>query len=53
MMVKLTPNVNFTNILRAAFSYQSFAQSFFVLTVKVKRFIGARIFAQKLLLNDG
>jgi hypothetical protein len=28
----LTSGLNFTNILRAAFSYESFAQSFFILT---------------------
>jgi hypothetical protein len=28
-----TPKVNFTSILRTAFSYKSFAQSFFVLEV--------------------
>jgi hypothetical protein len=38
--------VNFTNILRTAFPYESFVQSFFVLAVKVKLFIGARILAQ-------
>ncbi len=31
--------VNFTNILRVAFSYKSFAQSFFVLEVWVKLFL--------------
>jgi hypothetical protein len=36
----------FTNILRVHFSYESFAQSFFVLAVKVKLFICARILAQ-------
>jgi hypothetical protein len=46
MTLKLTPGVNFINILRAAFSFKSFAQSFFVLAVKVKLFIGARILAQ-------
>ncbi len=40
------PGVNFTNILCAAFSYESFARSFFVLEVKVKLFIGARKLAQ-------
>jgi hypothetical protein len=38
--------VNFTNILRAPFSYVSFARSFFVLVVKVKLFICKRILAQ-------
>jgi hypothetical protein len=37
--------VNFTNIFRAAFWYKSF----FVLAVKVKLFIAARILAQMLL----
>jgi hypothetical protein len=40
--------VNFTNILRAAFSYESFARSFFVLEVKVKLFIGAKKMAHLL-----
>ncbi len=35
------PGVNFTNILRAPFSYVSFMRSFLVLAVKVKLFIGA------------
>jgi hypothetical protein len=48
-----TPWVNFTNILHTAYSYQSFARSFFVLAVKVKLFIGARILAQMHLLNVG
>jgi len=34
--------VNFINILRAVFSYKSFAQSFFLLEVKVKFFTGAK-----------
>jgi hypothetical protein len=38
--------VNFTNILRVAFSDKSFARSFFVLAEKVKLFIGPRILAQ-------
>jgi hypothetical protein len=38
--------VNFTNILRATFSYKSFALSFWVLAVKVKLFVCARILAQ-------
>ncbi len=38
--------VHFTNILRAAFLYESFARSFFVLAVNVKLFIGAIILAQ-------
>ncbi len=32
LLVKLTLKVNFTNILRVAFMYKSFACSFFVLT---------------------
>jgi hypothetical protein len=32
MLIKLTPGVNFTNILRATSSNESFAQSFFILT---------------------
>ncbi len=40
--------VNFTNILRAAYSYESFARSFFVLNFKVCTFFGAKISAQKL-----
>jgi hypothetical protein len=41
-----TPWVNFTNILLAAFLYKCFGLSFFVLAVKVKLFIYARILAQ-------
>jgi hypothetical protein len=33
LLVKLTISVNFTNILLAAFLYESFARSFFVLTL--------------------
>jgi hypothetical protein len=32
MLVKLTPSVNFINVLRAAFAYVSVAAAFFVLT---------------------
>jgi hypothetical protein len=45
--------VNLTNILHAAFLYKSFARSFFVLAVKVKLFIGARILVQMSLLIVG
>jgi hypothetical protein len=45
--------VNFTNILRARFSYESFARSFFVLDVEVKLFICARILAQLRQYNVG
>ncbi len=41
-----SPGVNSINILLVAFLYESFAQSFFVLKVKVKIFIGARKLAQ-------
>ncbi len=41
MLIKSTRGVNFTNILRAAFSYESFTRSFFEFAVKVKLFIGA------------
>ncbi len=40
--------VNFTNILRAAFSYESFARSFSVLRFRVCTFFGVKISAQKL-----
>ncbi len=40
------PGVNFTNIFRVAFTFKSFAWSFYVLAVKVKFFICARILAQ-------
>ncbi len=43
--------VNFTNILCAAFSYESFARSFFELEVKVKLFIGAKKMLVKLTLG--
>jgi hypothetical protein len=46
MLINSTPGVNFTNILRVAFSYESFERSFFVLAVKVQLFIGPRILAQ-------
>ncbi len=45
--------VNFTNILHEPFSYESFVRSFFVLAVKVKLFIGARILAQLRQYNVG
>jgi hypothetical protein len=47
------PGVNFTNILRMPFSYESFTRSFFVLAVKVKLFICARILAQLRQKNVG
>jgi hypothetical protein len=50
---KTTLGVNFPNILRAAFLYKSFAQGFFVLAVKVKLFIGARVLAQMCFKNVG
>jgi hypothetical protein len=34
-----TPGVNFTNILQAAFSYESFLCSFYVLTIWVCNFL--------------
>ncbi len=46
LALQITSGFNFTNILRAAFSYKSFARSFFVLTFKVWTFFDARIFAQ-------
>ncbi len=46
ILVKLIPGVNFTNNLRAVFSYESLARSFFVLEVKVTLFIGAKKKAQ-------
>jgi hypothetical protein len=39
MLVKLTPGVNFTNIKQAAFSYQSFLRSLYVLTIWVCNFL--------------
>ena len=39
MLMKLDPDVNFTNILRAAFSYKSVLRSFSVLTVWVFNFL--------------
>jgi hypothetical protein len=44
----------FTNILRSAFSYESFVQSLFVLAVEVKLFIGQEYWrkcAYKMLLK--
>jgi hypothetical protein len=46
MLIKSTLGVNFSNFLRAAYAYESFARSFFVLAVKVKLFICRRILAQ-------
>ncbi len=45
--------VNFTNILRAAFLYKIFAQSFFVFKVNIKLFIRARKLVQLCSLNVG
>jgi hypothetical protein len=45
--MKMHSWVNFTNILRTTFLYESFAQSFFVLEVKVKLFIDAKKMALK------
>jgi hypothetical protein len=36
---KLPPGANFTNILRTAFTYKSFAQSIFVLTFGFELFL--------------
>jgi hypothetical protein len=40
------PRVNFTKNLHTAFLYESFVWSFFMLAVKVKLFICARILVQ-------
>jgi hypothetical protein len=53
MKMQLPPEVNFTNILRAAFSYERFLQSFFVLEVKVTLFIDAKKMAQMRSKNVG
>jgi hypothetical protein len=50
MEVKLTPAVNFTNILRAPFLYESEMLSFSVITVWLCNFFVARKCALKLLL---
>ncbi len=39
MLMKLTPGVNFTNSLWAAFLYQSFLRHFYVLTIWVCNFL--------------
>jgi hypothetical protein len=43
--------VNFINILLVTFSYKSVLQSFSLVTVWLCSFFGARILAQKLLVN--
>ncbi len=43
--------VNFTNILWAAFSYQSSLRSLYVLTIWVSNFLAKGILAQKLLIK--
>ncbi len=53
MKMQLPPEFNFTNILHEAFSYERFAQSFFVLEVKVKLFIDAKKMAQMRSKNVG
>ena len=54
MLVKLPPGVNFTNILRAAFSYESLLSSFSVDTLRFDFFwrkeIGAKA-ARKMLVK--
>jgi hypothetical protein len=40
------PHVNFTNILRAAFLYESFSSSIVCTEILGLSFFGARIFAQ-------
>jgi hypothetical protein len=37
--ITLTPGVNFNNILRAAFSYESFLRHFYVVTIWVCNFL--------------
>jgi hypothetical protein len=39
MLVKLTPGINFTNILRAVFSHKGFLRSFYLLTIWVCNFL--------------
>jgi hypothetical protein len=39
ILVKLTPGVNFTNILRAVFLYERFLRSFYELTIWVCNFL--------------
>jgi hypothetical protein len=46
MKTSETPGVNFTNILRAAFSYKSFLRSFYLLTIWVCNFL-AKGFCKK------
>ncbi len=45
--------VNFTNILRAAFSYESFARSFFVLRFKVCTFLAQKYWCKSCKLYVG
>jgi len=51
MLMKLTPGVNFINILGEIFSYKSTLHSFYLMTVWLCNFFGKIISAQKLLLN--
>jgi len=51
MLVKSTPGVNFTNILKAAFAYKSIFEAFLYLQFGFVIFVGKRILAQKLLVK--
>jgi hypothetical protein len=53
MLVKLTPGVNVTNILWAAFSYESFLRHFYVLTIWVGNFLAIGFQRKSCSLNVG
>jgi hypothetical protein len=47
------PGVNFTHILQAAFSYESFLRSFYVLTIWVFNFLAKGFWHKSCSLNVG
>jgi hypothetical protein len=47
------PGVNFTNILRAAFSYKSLLRSFYVVTIWVRNFLAKCFWRKSCSLNVG
>jgi hypothetical protein len=53
MLVKLTTDVNFTNILQAAFSYKSFLRSFYVLSIWVCNFLAQGFWHKSCTKNVG
>ena len=49
----MIPGINFNNILRAAFSYESFLRSFYVLTIWVCNFLAKGFWRKSCSQNDG